>query len=86
MVGVRTTTRTTVRRGSLPALIDVPTLAQRLGVRDKFVRRLVDERRVPFVKVGRLVRFDPAQVDAWLATHSVEPVRSVTVPHRRRAS
>lgn len=42
-------------------------LAQRLGVTIRFVRRLVDERRVPFLKVGKFARFDPAHIERWLA-------------------
>jgi len=35
-------------------LLDIDGLAARLGVTARFVRRLVEERRVPFVKLGRL--------------------------------
>jgi excisionase family DNA binding protein len=48
------------------ALIDLPAVAERLGVNERHVRRLVAERRVPFVKWGHLLRFDPAEIDAWL--------------------
>ncbi|MDA8301870.1 MAG: excisionase family DNA-binding protein [Actinomycetota bacterium] len=45
-------------------------LAERLGVRHRHGRRLVDERRAPFLEVGRLVRFDPTEVAEWLrSTH-----------------
>jgi len=49
-----------------PALWDVAGLAERLGVTERFVRRLVAERRVPFLKIGKFVRFDPRAVDSWL--------------------
>ena len=39
-------------------MLDVVGLAARLGVTERFVRRLVHERRIPFYKVGSLVRFD----------------------------
>jgi excisionase family DNA binding protein len=45
--------------------------AERLNVSLRFIRRLCHERRVPYTKVGRLVRFDPAELDAWLAAHRV---------------
>jgi excisionase family DNA binding protein len=48
------------------ALLDVNLLAHRLGVSERFVRRLVDERRVPFFKIGKFVRFDPAEIDDWI--------------------
>jgi excisionase family DNA binding protein len=47
-------------------LLDVNLLARRLGVSERFVRRLVDERRVPFFKIGKFVRFDPAEIDEWI--------------------
>jgi excisionase family DNA binding protein len=47
--------------------------AERLNVSLRFIRRLCHERRVPYTKVGRLVRFDPGELDAWLAAHRVLP-------------
>ena len=49
-----------------PALIDLPAVAERLGVNERHIRRLVAERRIPFVKWGHLLRFDPTEIDAWL--------------------
>ena len=31
-----------------------------------------DQRRVPFHKVGKFVRFDPQDIDAWLASNRTE--------------
>ena len=56
---------TTVPTDRLP-LMDLPALAARLGVNQRHVRRLVAERRIPFLKWGHLLRFDPAEIDAWL--------------------
>jgi excisionase family DNA binding protein len=49
-----------------PELIDITTLANLLGVRERYIRRMIQERRVPIVKVGRLVRFDLAQIREWI--------------------
>jgi len=46
--------------------MDLPATAHRLGVNHRYVRRLVAERRIPFIKFGHLIRFDPAEVDAWV--------------------
>lgn len=54
------------------ALMGVGELAERLGTTERFVRRLVTERRVPFHKVGKYVRFDPADIDEWLVERRVE--------------
>jgi len=48
------------------ALIDVPALAEQLGVTQRFVRRLTAEDRVPFLKIGKFVRFDPSEIDRWI--------------------
>ena len=47
-------------------LIDIDALAAWLGVEIVFVRRLVAERRIPFLKIGKFVRFDPAEVATWI--------------------
>jgi excisionase family DNA binding protein len=47
-------------------LLSIDQLAQQLGITVRHVRRLVAERRVPYYKVGRLVRFDHDEIDEWL--------------------
>lgn len=56
----------THRATSDPALVDLPAVAERLGVNERHIRRLVAERRIPFVKWGHLLRFDPSEIDVWL--------------------
>ncbi len=51
---------------TVPELIDIETLAHLLGDSVRHVRRLVAERRVPYLKVGHFVRFDPAEIVEWL--------------------
>ena len=50
----------------VPELIDIETLADRLGDSVRHIRRLVAERRIPYLKVGHFVRFDPAEIVEWL--------------------
>lgn len=47
-------------------LMNIADTAERLGVTVRHVRRLVTERRIPFVKWGHLLRFDPAEIEEWL--------------------
>lgn len=56
-----------------PALIDIDSVAELLGVSVRHVRRLVLERRVPYVKWGGLVRFDPGALEEWLEDKTVHP-------------
>ena len=59
----------------LVVLLDQRQLAAHLGITERHVRRLVAERRVPFVKVGRFVRFDPNAVAEWLGRATVDARR-----------
>jgi excisionase family DNA binding protein len=81
-MGVAASERVTGSAGG--PLLDIEGLATRLGVGARFVRRLVEERRVPFVKVGRLVRFDPVEVEAWIRASRVAPQRTLVRPGRGR--
>jgi excisionase family DNA binding protein len=56
----------------LRRLIDIPTLAEWLGTSVRHVRRLVAEKRIPYIKVGYLIRFDPAEIQQWLNEHAQE--------------
>ena len=42
------------------------------------VYAMVSQRRIPYVKVGRLVKFDQVQLDAWIAKNTVMPVTRVS--------
>jgi excisionase family DNA binding protein len=57
-------------------LIDITAVAERLGVQVRHVRRLVNERRIPYIKWGHLIRFDPADFDAWIDQARRAPQRS----------
>jgi excisionase family DNA binding protein len=52
-------------------LLTIDQLAERLGITARHVRRLIAERRLPYYKVGRLVRFDPAEISQWLKTRRI---------------
>lgn len=53
-------------------LLDVTGAAAYLGVSQRFMRRLVAERRIAFVKLGRHVRFDVADLDGFIDAGRVE--------------
>lgn len=44
-------------------LIDIAGAAEQLGVSVRYLRRLVSQRRIPYVKLGHYVRFDPVEID-----------------------
>jgi excisionase family DNA binding protein len=67
-----TTTSTT---GELPRLLDIAALAEHLGVDVRHVRRLVAERRIPYIKWGHLLRFDPTEIAEWIDQNRRHPGR-----------
>ncbi len=52
----------------------VEQAAERLNTTERFVRRLVTERRIPFHKVGRHIRITEADIVRFLHEHRVEVV------------
>ena len=62
-------------RPARSAYLDVKGLAEMLGVAECFVRRLVWERRIPYYKVGKYVRFDVTEVLEHLASWRIDPLR-----------
>jgi excisionase family DNA binding protein len=59
-----------------PRLLTIDELAQTLGTSVRHVRRLVAERRIPYVKVGWFIRFDGEEVARWIDEHRVDGTRS----------
>jgi excisionase family DNA binding protein len=52
-------------------LWDYKDLADFLKCGPDKLRRQVMNRQIPFIKIGRLVRFKPEEVQNWLASQSV---------------
>jgi len=55
-------------------LVDIEGAAEFLGVTVRHVRRLVAERRVPYVKWGSRLHFDPQELEVWIDRHRVPEV------------
>jgi excisionase family DNA binding protein len=56
----------------LDTLLSVEQAADRLGTSVCFVRRLVFERRIAYVKLGRHVRITSRDLDAFIAAGRVD--------------
>ncbi len=55
-------------------LIAVQEAAQYTGLSKHTLYTMVGQRRVPYVKVGRLVKFDVDLLDKWIKQHTVMPM------------
>jgi excisionase family DNA binding protein len=54
--------------------LTVPEVAERLNVKESFIRRLVFEKRVPYTKFGnRTLRIAEDDLDAFIDAGRVEP-------------
>ncbi len=56
----------------MDTLLSVEQAAERLGTSARFVRRLVLERRIAYVKLGRHVRISEHDLSNFVATGRVE--------------
>ncbi|MCP4963596.1 MAG: helix-turn-helix domain-containing protein [Actinomycetia bacterium] len=65
------TTKTSQVDPASASLLSIEQLPDWLGVTDRFIRRLVAERRIPFLKIGKFIRFDPTEIEAWLDSQRV---------------
>jgi excisionase family DNA binding protein len=64
-------------------LLTVAEVAELLGTTERFPRRLVAERHIRFVRVGRHVRIPESAVREFITAGTVEPV---TARRRWRAA
>lgn len=55
-------------------LLTAEEAAIRLGITPRHLTALWKTRKIGAVKVGRSVRFDPADLDRWIDDHRVAPV------------
>ena len=60
------------RPPKLDTLLSVEQAAERLGTSARFVRRLVFERRIAYVKLGRHVRITTRDLDGFIRASRVE--------------
>jgi excisionase family DNA binding protein len=56
----------------LDTLLTVDQAAERLGTSVRFVRRLIAERRIAYVKLGRHVRIAVVDLEAFIVAGRVE--------------
>ena len=56
----------------MDTLLTVDQAAERLGTSVRFVRRLIAERRIAYVKLGRHVRITAEDLEAFIVVGRVE--------------
>ena len=62
-----------VTNGSEQRYLSPQELSQYLGLSIVTIYGWTSQHKIPFVKLGRLVRFDVAEINAWMQTQKIEP-------------
>jgi excisionase family DNA binding protein len=75
---------TSRRDQSAAVLLTVEAAAERLSTSPRFIRRLIAERRIEFVRVGRHVRISESALANFIDVGRVEPLTTTQTRHKMR--
>jgi excisionase family DNA binding protein len=67
-------------------LLTVEAAAEQMSTSIRFIRRLIAERRIEFIKVGRHVRISESALAAFIQAGRVEPLAAAGVRGRSRGA
>jgi excisionase family DNA binding protein len=67
-------------------LYTVEEAAQRLNTTPRFIRRLIAERRIAFTRLGRHVRIEGPELEAFVAAGRVEAIQPAPRSHSSRSA
>ena len=56
-------------------LLNIKEASEYLGIPTKSLYKLVWQRRIPFVKIGKALRFDKERLDKWIEENTVEEIK-----------
>jgi excisionase family DNA binding protein len=56
-----------------PSLVDREAAAALLGTSARHIRRLAQERRIPYYRIGGKVRFSVVELEAWVDSMAIAP-------------
>ena len=66
--------------------LNIAALAERLLVKRSTLYAWAEQGMIPYVKLGRLLRFDPDEIEAWLKKHRVEGIPEPASPRGRHGT
>lgn len=55
-------------------LVNVQEVAQRLNMAVTTIYKMVNQRRIPYVKIGGALKFNLTQVERWVQDQTVMPM------------
>src|SRR6476660_9658978 len=66
--------------------LNIAALAERLLVKRSTLYAWAEQGMIPHVKLGRLLRFDPDEIETWLQNHRREGLPEPASPMRQRGT
>ncbi len=57
-------------------LININELSEYIGLSKNTIYSWVSQRKIPFVKCGRLTKFDLQRIDEWIEENSSEAIEN----------
>ncbi|MEP6889811.1 MAG: helix-turn-helix domain-containing protein [Nitrospirota bacterium] len=55
--------------------LNVKEAADYLGLAESTLYTMANQRRIPFTKMGRRLKFDRKELERWIHSHSVVPIQ-----------
>ena len=54
-------------------LLNVKELSEYTGISKSTIYEWVNMKKIPYIKIGKLVKFDPKDIDAFIQNHKIKP-------------
>ena len=62
----------------METLLCIDDLMGILKVTEQTIRKWIFKRRIPFVKIGKVIRFRPSQIDKWIDSGAMAALQNET--------
>ena len=54
-------------------LLNVKELSEYTGISKSTIYEWVSMKKIPYIKIGKLVKFDPKDIGAFIQNHKIKP-------------
>lgn len=61
------------QRRKVEMMMDIHELARELRLSESGIYQMVSQKRIPFVRIGRSLRFDTDEIKKWIESKKVTP-------------
>lgn len=65
-------------------LLTLDQVCERLKLKKSFIYDMTSRSQIPHIKVGRLIRFDPDEIDKWLQNQRIKVKKRDFRPRKRK--